>query len=417
MEQIFLTGININKVRHLENIRIPLSHEERKHLILTGKNGSGKTSVLESLVHFLQFVVSTQYQPREEIEELAEHFRKRIEENKTAVQSEMSRKNKTDLQHSYNMWMDKLENWSGACVEAPSVMELREKYTNGQFIIAYYPAERKFNVEKYKSIEKVELKSQYGIVESPGQKLTKYLVDLKAMRAFSKDEEKIAKIEKWFDQFETILKEIFEEPNLELKFDEETFQFSIQIPSRETFDFNTMSSGYAAVFEIINDLIIRMEAQSKVRTSFELEGIVLIDEIETHLHLELQKNILPILVKLFPNIQFIITTHSPFIISSLKNAVIYDLENKTLVTSGLEGYPYDGIVEGYFGVDKLSHDLREKYERYKELTSKEKLSGAEYEEIERLEYYLDEIPDYLATDIATEYSRLKLEFLTGGRDL
>lgn len=65
------------------------------------------------------------------------------------------------------------------------------------------------------------------------------------------------------------------------------------------------------------------------------EGIVLIDEIETHLHLELQKEILPFLTKLYPNIQFIVSTHSPFILSSVDNAVVFDLENKTLVPNGL----------------------------------------------------------------------------------
>ncbi len=43
------------------------------------------------------------------------------------------------------------------------------------------------------------------------------------------------------------------------------------------------------------------------------------------------EKILPILTMLFPNIQFIITTHSPFILSSISNAVIYDLENKALM--------------------------------------------------------------------------------------
>ena len=54
MEQTFLTDIEIRKVRHLENISIPLDKNERKHLILTGKNGSGKTSVLEAVVKYIQ---------------------------------------------------------------------------------------------------------------------------------------------------------------------------------------------------------------------------------------------------------------------------------------------------------------------------------------------------------------------------
>lgn len=140
------------------------------------------------------------------------------------------------------------------------------------------------------------------------------------------------------------------------------------------------------------------------------EGIVLIDEIETHLHLELQKAILPLLVQMYPKIQFIASTHSPFILSSINNAVIFDLENKTLVSDGLANLPYEGIVEGYFETDRLSDDLRNKFERYKTLVGKSQLSDEEYAEIMELEVALDEIPDYLALEIAAEYQRLKLEF-------
>ena len=55
MEEIFITKIKINKVRHLENIEITIDEKERKHLILTGKNGSGKTSVLNYLKQYLAF--------------------------------------------------------------------------------------------------------------------------------------------------------------------------------------------------------------------------------------------------------------------------------------------------------------------------------------------------------------------------
>ena len=71
-------------------------------------------------------------------------------------------------------------------------------------------------------------------------------------------------------------------------------------------------------------------------------------------------------------------------------------------------------MEGYFKADKLSEELREKYERYKALVSKDELSDKEYEEIDKLEYYLDEIPDYLAKELTAEYSRLKLEFSNRG---
>ncbi|HIS61205.1 MAG TPA: AAA family ATPase [Candidatus Scybalomonas excrementigallinarum] len=50
MEQFYISELKIKKVRHLNNITIPLSKNELKHLIITGRNGSGKTSVLEAIV-------------------------------------------------------------------------------------------------------------------------------------------------------------------------------------------------------------------------------------------------------------------------------------------------------------------------------------------------------------------------------
>ena len=415
MEQTFLTDIEIRKVRHLGNISIPLDKNKRKHLILTGKNGSGKTSVLEAVVKYIQSFLGEHGTPLDHVKMMYKRSLNEINKINLLEDSEKNRKKIFDAKNTLDLWERELKSLdSGVVLKNTSNTMLKEKYQNGNFIFAYYKADREFQVEEYKNIEKIEFQDKYSIAENPGIKFTKYLVDLKATQAFTKDREKSEKIDKWFQGFEDILKKIFEDKNLQLKFDDETFQFSICETDREPFDFNTMSSGYAAVFDIINDLIIRMEAQSGLRTEFDMEGVVLVDEIETHLHLELQKEILPILTKFFPNIQFIITTHSPFILSSLDNAVIYDLENKTLVENGLRNLPYEGIVEGYFKADTLSEELREKFERYKELVFKEELSDKEYEEIDKLEFYLDEIPDYLAKELTSEYSRLKLEFSNRG---
>lgn len=61
MKQLFITNLIIKKVRHLKNISIPLSEDKMKHLILTGKNGSGKTSVVEALAVYLNNVFTDQY--------------------------------------------------------------------------------------------------------------------------------------------------------------------------------------------------------------------------------------------------------------------------------------------------------------------------------------------------------------------
>lgn len=415
MGQIFLTDIEIKKVRHLENILIPLDKEKRKHLILTGKNGSGKTSVLEALVKYFLYITSDDYYSIETVNSRYKSYIDRLNELKKQKDSDEKFVEINATEKNMKVWKKDFDIWNkGAIAAINSTPLLQNEFKRGNFIFAYYKDERSFQVEEYKNIEKIQFQDKYGINDNPGAKLTKYLVDLKATQAFTKDNEKSEKIDKWFQAFENILKNIFDDDNLKLEFNDETFQFSICESGRAVFDFNTMSRGYAAILDIINDLIMRMEAKSGLRTEFDMEGIVLVDEIETHLHLELQKKILPVLTTLFPNIQFIITTHSPFILSSLDNAVIYDLENRTLVENGLNNLPYGGIVEGYFNADTLSEELRGKFERYKVLISKDALSDEEYEEIDRLEFYLDEIPDYLAKELAAEYSRLKLEFSNRG---
>ena len=49
MEQVYLTEITIKQIRHLQNIKIELSQNEKKHLLLAGINGCGKTSVLKTI--------------------------------------------------------------------------------------------------------------------------------------------------------------------------------------------------------------------------------------------------------------------------------------------------------------------------------------------------------------------------------
>lgn len=261
-------------------------------------------------------------------------------------------------------------------------------------------------------MEKVELKEYYRLTEKPRQDFVKYLLDLKMTEALAVaggKVEKAQKIKRWFVKLEQLLCRIFENHALRLDFDEDTFRFFICEEGKGAFDFNSLSSGYAAVLDIVIDVILRMEKQTDKNFQFDLPGIVLIDEIETHLHLELQKKILDLLTTIFPRIQWVVSTHSPFILNSLEDVVIYDLEKHLLVEHGLADVPYSGIVEGYFGVDGMSALLIEKYEQYRNLVQKPTLLDEDLAEIARLEMFLDEIPDYLALDIATEYKSLKLE--------
>lgn len=76
---------------------------------------------------------------------------------------------------------------------------------------------------------------------------------------------------------------------------------------------DSLSTGQSALFNIFAT-IVRYADYKNINQSItleDIEGIVVIDEIELHLHSKLQREVLPKLLKLFPNIQFVISTHSP----------------------------------------------------------------------------------------------------------
>lgn len=411
MTETFMTALQIQSVRHLKNITIPLSSTDRKSLILTGKNGSGKTSVLTALKSMLTYLVSNNFYPEEFVKDRLENLGQQYV---PYAEDEQTKLNNAQLKGRKDLWKNHMIFWTtGAIPQYTSYADLRDKYNSGKYILAFYTDDREISVDTSDTIEKVNLPPFYDIAAHPSKQLVKYLVNLKTTQAFAQaknDTERANEIADWFSRFEDILRELFEDESLNLVFNIDTFKFTIQLKNREPFDFNSMSMGYAAVFDIIGDLIMRMEAQK----NYNLEGLVLIDEIETHLHVELQKKIMPILMKLFPNIQFVLTSHSPFILNSTPDTVVYDLENQTLAENGLTNLPYEGIVEGYFGADLLSDELKEKFEEYRSIVHKQDLTDADWAKVAELELYLDEVPDYLAIDFAAEYNRLQLELSERG---
>lgn len=92
--------------------------------------------------------------------------------------------------------------------------------------------------------------------------------------------------------------------------------------------FEKLSSGNLFLIEHLLLLMCKMYSisilnQLPPQQIFGIPGLLLIDEIETHLHPKWQKKILGIIRSLFPNLQIILTTHSPFVVASMDGARIY----------------------------------------------------------------------------------------------
>ena len=364
----YIKNIHINKVRHLSNINIPLEKENYPHLMITGKNGSGKTSLLNAISNHIERIAKDYKNFQNyEIQSL-EYLDKQLKENPGKPLS---------IEKYLQYWKNQNELFfSEVNVTFEDVDSLIRKYQDGNFIIAFCEAHRTIKkLQEPKTPTKPELQDKWGIKQTSTQEFLKFLADLKIQEALARNEklEKDAnQIREWFVNFERLLGEIFQDKDLQLYFNYKDYSFKILTKGKE-FKFTELSDGFAAVLDIVVDLILKMQHKNQLTRAYEGEGIVLVDEIETHLHLELQKVIMPLLTEIFPNIQFIVTTHSPFVLSSLSNAVAFDLEHQEIIED-LTEYSYESLAEGYFGVKTASSYMGMQLGRLEELLKKESYS-------------------------------------------
>jgi predicted ATP-binding protein involved in virulence len=87
--------------------------------------------------------------------------------------------------------------------------------------------------------------------------------------------------------------------------------------------FDQLSAGYKGVITIICDLIARLSEKQQVESIADFKGVVLIDEVELHLHPKWQYSFMQKLRTTFPLIQFIVTTHSPTILLGAGMEAVY----------------------------------------------------------------------------------------------
>ncbi len=81
---------------------------------------------------------------------------------------------------------------------------------------------------------------------------------------------------------------------------------------------NNLSTGQSVLFSLFCTVVRYGERGNIAHTNDKMSGIVIIDEIDLHLHSDLQSNVLPALISLFPKVQFIITTHSPLFLLGME---------------------------------------------------------------------------------------------------
>ena len=171
--------------------------------------------------------------------------------------------------------------------------------------------------------------------------------------------------------------------------DLEPLRFSVSITREEgqteTLELDQLSGGQRAVLALAADLAWRMAlGNPHLDDPLGSEGIVLIDEVELHLHPSWQQRILNDLRRTFPNTQFIVSTHSPQVLTTVEPEHIVELarEDGRIVAGAAAGWTYGAeagdVLSVVMGVDERpANDFTKKLARYRRLIGDDQGESAE----------------------------------------
>lgn len=352
--------------------------------LLIGNNGVGKTTVLEALALSIQTYFSRMNDiAKKSIKKDDVHFtsnlvgdasQHRVYSNPTVIKSEI---NLGGLEYSSEISREDETNAT------------RTKYTGKEFaaagrdllnsqeailpVICYFSTSRVVDTQKVSTnaVGKNKLNDRRcGYIDCLNATLDrKALTDwtFKMAMAEYKKGTAVAEYEafkKAVGIFMQKMNDLEEIPLVEYTRDFEDITYAEE---GKTMLVNYLSAGYQSLLWMLMEISFRIALLNPELSDYsQAEGIVLIDEIDMHLHPRWQWKILDALHSSFPKVQFIAATHSPIIISSFKDAKLLSIgENGVEELSGAYAYSIDDVVEykqGSFGIPQELRRLKQEFE-------------------------------------------------------
>ncbi len=193
----------------------------------------------------------------------------------------------------------------------------------------------------------------------------------------------------------------------------------IEGAKKDILSLEQLSGGYRVMLSLVMDLARRMALANEHRSeqAIESEGIVLIDEIDLHLHPKWQQRVLVDLMKTFPNTQFIVTTHSAPVLTTVKSeniVVLYYKSGKLIAsspTSNTYGAQAGRVLNEIMGVEQRPpaefNEFTHKLEQYRQFIQRDEGEG---EEALKLRYQLNRLsasdPELLKADMEIRRRRV-----------
>lgn len=137
----------------------------------------------------------------------------------------------------------------------------------------------------------------------------------------------------------------------EFRGERDGYEMAFRIAGSEPLPFSALSDGYRAYLALIGDMLYHLaEVTPAGQALTDMTGVVLVDEIDLHLHPSWQRMVVPQLARTLPRLQFVLTSHSPLVVSTLRPENILVMERDERIPDGWPSIRPRRLHESTFGL-------------------------------------------------------------------
>lgn len=427
MEEFYLKNIQLTNFRRFDNSTYELNPQMN---VFIGKNASGKTTVLEAITVILGAYLASfkQYVPSRFVQNISDSdvLRKTLQSMKSVamtsgvpqypciVESQfmcdtklvkcrrgLEKEGGRTKTLGKNDLRELVEEWEEA-IKAADGSDENQIYP----VVLYLSSARLWNENRVGETDKIPLRTdayQRCLDQKRSSQLSfAYIKLLNSLAMEENDGKPLPAYEVIMEAVRYSLKEELTQGQ-QVVYSSRYGEVAVKNEDGTIIDFTALSDGYRNVIKIVTDIATKMcilNPYLKKEVLKRTPGIVVIDELDLSLHPTWQRRIVRILKELFPKVQFVCATHSPFIIQSLEEGELIALD--TVLDEEYSGQSIEDISEDIMQVPivqysekkiKMYEAAEEYFKALKSCTSEEELKNLK-EKLDYLSAFYSDNPAY-----------------------
>ncbi|MFK7989790.1 MAG: AAA family ATPase [Sandaracinaceae bacterium] len=304
-----LCSIHARSLQHVDavDIKLPEPERGRRHFALIGPSGSGKSTLLEALAREVETVVRGTAHPA------------RLLDLRPAAEDDERERRMAHLNRPVRVTWSREER------------SLPDDFAAGLLVLVSRPVREVLPYDPLPTTPTPMDTDPSSATEALAPRLLAVLAarQAEAQEAHQRGDEIAAGVhDAWLLRVQSDLRHVLGVPALHLTFVQGAP--TLVFPTGERLPFDALSRGPAMAVQLWAEIFLRIEAarERAQLPTLEASALAIVDTPELGLDPRLQRTLLPALASLFPKVQLVVSTHSPLLVESLDQSVVYDLGRK-----------------------------------------------------------------------------------------